>query len=170
MWRNTDFDPRDEWPCCRLHEYHVLHTRVWGEACRNTALSAQFTKQFSRAADKISNSKLFVDPFVKGSHMASSSHGTLDGMYVHVLVVSEGHDRILKHAGLAHSTYAKSACRKAELEVRVHTTTWSVCTCWPVAAATGASVCSCTAVTVPCACRQWHVSTERLKRVHDESP
>lgn len=33
------------------------------------------------------------------------------------------------------------------------TTTWSVCTCWPEAVTTGASVCSCTAVTVPCACR-----------------
>ena len=34
------------------------------------------------------------------------------------------------------------------------TTTWSVCTCWPEAVTTGASVWSCTAVTVPCACRQ----------------
>lgn len=34
------------------------------------------------------------------------------------------------------------------------TTTWSVCTCWPEAVTTGASVCSCTAVTVPCVCRQ----------------
>lgn len=33
------------------------------------------------------------------------------------------------------------------------TTTWSVCTCWPEAVTTGASVCSCTAVTVPCVCR-----------------
>lgn len=36
----------------------------------------------------------------------------------------------------------------------VDTTTWSVCTCWPEAVTTGASVCSCTAVTVPCVCRQ----------------
>lgn len=34
------------------------------------------------------------------------------------------------------------------------TTTWSVWTCWPEAVTTGASVCSCTAVTVPCVCRQ----------------
>lgn len=33
------------------------------------------------------------------------------------------------------------------------TTTWSVCTCWPCA-----SACSCTAVTVPCVCRQGRTS------------
>lgn len=38
----------------------------------------------------MSSSKLFVDSFVKGSHMASSSHGTLDGMSAHVVVVGGG--------------------------------------------------------------------------------
>lgn len=50
------------------------------------------------------------------------------------------------------------ACNITSLKVGVHTTTWSVCTCWPVAVATGASVCSCTAVTVPWACGQSHIT------------
>lgn len=68
MWRNTDFDPRDEWPCCRSYWYHVRipctsHTRVRGETCRNTAPSALFTRQFSEAADRNGGSKSFVVSF-----------------------------------------------------------------------------------------------------------
>lgn len=45
------------------------------------------------------------------------------------------------------------------------TTTWSVCTCWPEAVTTGASVCSCTAVTVPCVCRQGRTIQYNLRQV-----
>lgn len=41
-------------------------------------------------------------------------------------------------------------CSCREQGAGIHTTTWRVCTCWPEAGATWASVCSCTAVTVPC--------------------
>lgn len=46
------------------------------------------------------------------------------------------------------------------------TTTWSVCTCWPEAVTTGASVCSCTAVTVPCACGQGRTIQYILRQVN----
>lgn len=46
------------------------------------------------------------------------------------------------------------------------TTTWSVCTCWPEAVTTGASVCSCTAVTVPCACGRGRTIQYILRQVN----
>lgn len=51
------------------------------------------------------------------------------------------------------SEHANGATLITPTQAGGDTTTWSVCTCWPEAVTTGASVCSCTAVTVPCACR-----------------